>query len=611
MSLEFLKKGKPVLLWNYILLCILYSQILENTLQTANPAQEKVKNAKICGHDYLLLNKPDRLKRRLQQVDVQSVPESSSSSITQVKSNRAYRFQPDFTYMNQYLTQNPQLATLGEFSRRIIQRIQRYLGTYLVVNSFNTLSVGSFSCSYLYSGFSAPADFVAYVFGTYEPEATYYAAAAPCLIETSTKRPVVGEFFLNFAYISTGLRREYTDFFTYLHETFHLLGFADWAYTNYVNPAGVAYTQSDVVGSVTYGSQTYTTLKFANLVAFARSYYNCPDIQGIALENGGGSGSAGSHWDKQFLPDEFMNPTIDNDPKISDFSIELLKATGWYTVLDGMAQNFYHGKGAGCNFFTQCLDGDYVGACSSSDIGFPKCSTDYSQKANCVSNQMFAGGCGLLLNNEVSCELAFDNESQSRNSATEEFKPTSRCFSWFSTANPSQKSLRCNQAVCRSGNIVDVTVPGVGTFSCGPGSPVLTIDATLRLQCPNTEDFCAKLANSCPSYCLSQGAGMCLKNGKCHCFKGFDTTSQTCVPDLATIQVVNPGSGSTVTNPTSGTGGSSGGSTSGGSSSGGTTSGGNTSSNSTKKGNSTGTSSSSHCLWMPTATAVAVLLSVI
>jgi hypothetical protein len=65
---------------------------------------------------------------------------------------------------------------------------------------------------------------------------------------------------------------------------------------------------------------------------FARTFYNCPTLEGVPLENQGGSGSAGSHWEKAFLPKEFLNPTVENPAMISMFTINYLVATNYYRV---------------------------------------------------------------------------------------------------------------------------------------------------------------------------------------------------------------------------------------------------------------------------------------
>jgi proprotein convertase subtilisin/kexin type 5 len=49
-----------------------------------------------------------------------------------------------------------------------------------------------------------------------------------------------------------------------------------------------------------------TKIVTPKVVATAKKYYNCPTVDGMELENEGGSGSRGSHWEKSILMNEFM-----------------------------------------------------------------------------------------------------------------------------------------------------------------------------------------------------------------------------------------------------------------------------------------------------------------
>lgn len=68
------------------------------------------------------------------------------------------------------------------------------------------------------------------------------------------------------------------------------------------------------------------------LLAFAKIYYKCEALEGVPLENGGDGGSANSHWEKLYLPNEFMNPTVENPGIISNFTLLFLEGTGYYKV---------------------------------------------------------------------------------------------------------------------------------------------------------------------------------------------------------------------------------------------------------------------------------------
>ena len=50
--------------------------------------------------------------------------------------------------------------------------------------------------------------------------------------------------------------------------------------------------------------QKTTLIITPNVVSTARQYYNCVSLQGMELENEGGYGSAGSHWESRILKDD-------------------------------------------------------------------------------------------------------------------------------------------------------------------------------------------------------------------------------------------------------------------------------------------------------------------
>ena len=42
------------------------------------------------------------------------------------------------------------------------------------------------------------------------------------------------------------------------------------------------------------------------LLAYARTYFNCPNVVGVEMEDEGGAGSAGSHWERRIVPEDIM-----------------------------------------------------------------------------------------------------------------------------------------------------------------------------------------------------------------------------------------------------------------------------------------------------------------
>lgn len=83
---------------------------------------------------------------------------------------------------------------------------------------------------------------------------------------------------------------------------------------------------------MTIGTQQFNAIVLPEVVDYARTFFNDPSITKVPLENDGGSGSVGSHWEKTFMPLEYMNATIESPGIISDFTLTFLRATGWYAI---------------------------------------------------------------------------------------------------------------------------------------------------------------------------------------------------------------------------------------------------------------------------------------
>ena len=126
------------------------------------------------------------------------------------------------------------------------------------------------------------------------------------------------------------------------------------------------------------------------VVAALRNYFNCSTIAGVRLfmthfqssvhvqgdlEDSGGAGTAGSHWEKRLFMNEFvrdcrdydgykackscsvsqshvkMTGTENNFPVRSEITLALFHDSGWYTVNYTNADQFLWGRGQGCDFY--------------------------------------------------------------------------------------------------------------------------------------------------------------------------------------------------------------------------------------------------------------------
>ena len=69
----------------------------------------------------------------------------------------------------------------------------------------------------------------------------------------------------------------------------------------------------------------------------AANYFGCPTVNGGTLENEGGSGSAGSHWERVTFGNEGMTASEFPDSVFSIFTLKLMKGTGWYLPNENQA----------------------------------------------------------------------------------------------------------------------------------------------------------------------------------------------------------------------------------------------------------------------------------
>lgn len=82
-----------------------------------------------------------------------------------------------------------------------------------------------------------------------------------------------------------------------------------------------------------FGGQYYQSIILPKVVEFARNYFECDTLEGVPLEDGGGSGSAGSHWEKTYLSNSYIQSVTEFPGYISNFTLSLLNNTGWYFVI--------------------------------------------------------------------------------------------------------------------------------------------------------------------------------------------------------------------------------------------------------------------------------------
>lgn len=81
-----------------------------------------------------------------------------------------------------------------------------------------------------------------------------------------------------------------------------------------------------------------------------RAHFGCSTAEGMELENEGGSGSKGSHWERLLLSNEAMTASDIPNAAFSKFTLALLEDSGWYAPVYEKAMPFYWGANDGCDF---------------------------------------------------------------------------------------------------------------------------------------------------------------------------------------------------------------------------------------------------------------------
>lgn len=230
---------------------------------------------------------------------------------------------------------------------------------------------------------------------------TTEAWASYCKLEASSNRPVVGivalsKFALNFS------KKNWLDYYTSLvfHEIYHVIVFNNDYYdkfydatTNTVKPSSSIVISNQVVNGI-----PRTLIKSTAVIQAAKKHYSCDNVAGVELENQGGDGSAGAHWESRVMLGDFMMAESFEETFLSEISCALAEDSGWYKVNCYSGGLFRFGKGAGCGFLNQkCIQNQqaqFKGFC------------DQNGQALCMRGKKARGTCQIQADATFAKELA-------------------------------------------------------------------------------------------------------------------------------------------------------------------------------------------------------------
>ncbi|KAL4453891.1 hypothetical protein ABPG74_003774 [Tetrahymena malaccensis] len=412
-----------------------------------------------------------------------------------------------------------------------------------------------------------------------DSKAGYLANAGFCnLQQTATYlRPNFGRVLFNIANMKnsgTNLEQYQDDVMVTLHEVIHVLGFSYDAMQNWYNKAtnqllGQTAANQFITSLKVRGIQT-NLLGSPNVLAVAKKYYGCSTLQGMQLENQGGSGSINSHWERTVIRSEIMTASaLTEGLNLTFFTVALLKDTGyWDDVNESLTDPIYWGKGKGCDFFLNACQSasqyeEFVpanqAACSFWDDG----------QGVGSNSDPFGDGCNVvqIYSNRLCSDIAnqsYQNDPASFNSDTSnDFSYNSKCFaSTVYSPNAAvtgylNENLRCHFYQCSpdktSITITFSQIPNTqivcGASDQGNQKNVVYNSKTLgQVTCPsNIPRICDD--QQCANFCTYNGIcirGLCLCNsgfGGVDCSQkcsGFIQQDGSCVPSCPNGTYGNP-----------------------------------------------------------------------
>ena len=196
------------------------------------------------------------------------------------------------------------------------------------------------------------------------------AAATMCLLVSRTLQPIGGILYIN---PKISFDSKNTDIYLkglLLHEITHILIFDN----NLFEEKGMTVTRNGV-----------SYVNTPKVLEKAKTHFKCNDMKGVHLEDQGGTGSAGSHWEARYMLGDYMISTDYFENFVSDITLALFEDSGFYKVDYPEYNPFRFGKDKGCDFLNEnCIKNEKPLSDEFCSEGGPKCSYSRTMKGYCM-----------------------------------------------------------------------------------------------------------------------------------------------------------------------------------------------------------------------------------
>ncbi|XP_028803046.1 leishmanolysin [Neltuma alba] len=335
---------------------------------------------------------------------------------------------------------------------------------------------------------------------------------------------------------------------TLIHEVMHVLGFDPHAFAHFRDERKrrrnlvIKQVMDEKLGRMV------TRVVLPRVVMHSRHHYGAfsENFTGLELEDGGGRGTSGSHWEKRLMMNEIMTGSVDTRSIVSKMTLALLEDSGWYRANYSMADRLDWGRNQGTEFVTSPCN-FWKGAYHCNKTQLSGCTYNREAEGYCpivtysgdlpqwaqYFPQVNEGGQSSLADYCTYFVAYSDGSCTDVNSARapdrmlgEVRGSNSRCMAstlvrtGFVRGSMTQGN-GCYQHRCAN-NSLEVAVDGIWKVCPQVGGPIQFPSFNGELICPAYHELCSTdtiaMPGQCPNACNFNGD--CI-DGSCHCFIGF------------------------------------------------------------------------------------------
>lgn len=353
-----------------------------------------------------------------------------------------------------------------------------------------------------------------------------------CYYDQESGKPTAGYIALRDDYNYTKERAEEFYVTQMIHTLIHILGFDEDLFDGFVEKGtitkiGKAKVYSDDL------TDTFNQMLIIHkdVLNTAKAYFNCNSIRGIPLitkKYNSADGAIQTHWNARFMLGDIMINSVYSEQTLSEITLALLEATGWYEINYFTGGLFRFGKGRGCNFIDfKCVKNSYtdfsnefclnagVGMCSAGRLSRGFCYLDFKLQTKIKSYQQLfnsptSGGLSFVDYCPVSAARVETDETFYYDSCTlgqaenfsifgEVISPNSGCFltNLFLKNNPGVQTYSnklttiCYQYYCDPKTKTYKIQNRENLYNCkSEGDQIQTDQTEGTLICPNYSHVC-------------------------------------------------------------------------------------------------------------------------